>query len=50
MATAMRTVFYLASAVLFLGLGAAGFVYYQHRHNTLVELDVGSHSVSLQKN
>lgn len=46
----MRTVFYLAGAVLFLAVGAAGFIYYQHKHSTLVELDVGSHSVSVQKN
>jgi hypothetical protein len=43
-------VFYVVSAVLIVGIGAAGFVYYQRKHNTLVELDIGSHSVSLQKN
>jgi hypothetical protein len=45
-----RAVFYLVGAVLIVGLGAAGFLYYQHKQNTLVELDVGSHSLSVQKN
>jgi hypothetical protein len=45
-----RSVFYLVSAVLIVGIGAVGYVYYQYKHNTLVELDVGSHSVSVQKN
>jgi len=35
---------------LVIGIGAAGFVYYRHKQNTLVEMDIGSHSVSLQKN
>ena len=42
-----KAVFYV---VLIVGVGAAGFIYYQHKHNTLVELDIGSHSVSVQKN
>jgi hypothetical protein len=28
----------------------AGFAYYQHRQNTLLELGVGGHSLSIQKN
>jgi hypothetical protein len=45
----MRGLFYLVAVILIVGIGV-GFVYYQHKRNTLVELDVGSHSVSVQKN
>lgn len=45
-----KSVFYVVGAVLIAGVGAAGFMYYQHKHNTLVELDIGSHSVSVLKN
>jgi hypothetical protein len=37
----------VALAVVVIGGGVA---YYEHRQNTLVELDVGSHSVVIQKN
>ncbi len=45
-----RAVFFVVSVVVIVGIGAVGFVYYQHQHNTLGEVDVGSHSVSVQKN
>lgn len=45
-----RTGLYVVIAVLVVVLGAAGFAYYQHRQNTLLEVNVGQHGVSLQKN
>jgi|HubBroStandDraft_5_1064220.scaffolds.fasta_scaffold3234868_1 hypothetical protein len=45
-----RTGLYVLVVVLIVGIGVGGFAYYQHQQNTLVELDVGSHSVSVQKN
>jgi len=31
-------------------VAVAGGAYYQHRKNTLFEIDVGGHSLSVQKN
>ena len=37
-------------AVLVVGIGVAGFAYYQHKQNTLLEVNVGQHGVTIQKN
>jgi hypothetical protein len=36
--------------VIALAAAGAGYTYYEHRQNTLVEIDVGSHQLSIQKN
>jgi hypothetical protein len=43
----MSFVLYVVIALVAAG---AGYAYYEHRQNTLVEVDVGSHQVSVQKN
>jgi hypothetical protein len=45
-----RNALYAVIAVLVLGIGVAGFAYYQHKQNTLLEVNVGSHQLSVQKN
>lgn len=45
--TAMNLVLYVVIALVAAG---AGYAYYEHRQNTLVEVDVGSHRLSIQKN
>ncbi|HTC10393.1 MAG TPA: hypothetical protein VK726_16625 [Acetobacteraceae bacterium] len=36
--------------VIALAAAGAGYAYYEHRQNTLVEVDLGSHQLSIQKN
>jgi hypothetical protein len=36
--------------VIVIIIAGAGFAYYQHRQNTLLEVGVGSHTLSIQKN
>jgi hypothetical protein len=43
----MNLVLYVVIALVTAG---AGYAYYEHRQNTLVEVDVGSHQLSIQKN
>jgi hypothetical protein len=43
----MNFVVYLVIALVVAG---GGYAYYEHRQNTLVEVDVGSHQLSIQKN
>jgi hypothetical protein len=43
----MSIVVYVVVAVI---IGAIGYGYYEHQQNTLLEVDAGSHSLSLQKN
>ncbi len=45
-----RSALYAVIIILIAGIGVAGFAYYQHKQNTLLEVNVGQHSVSLQKN
>jgi len=45
-----RTALYVVIAVLVCGIGAAGIAYYEHKRNTLMEVDVGQHGISVQKN
>jgi hypothetical protein len=45
-----RSALYAVVAVLLVGIGVAGFAYYQHQQNTLLEVNVGSHGLSIQKN
>jgi hypothetical protein len=42
----MMTVIYVVAAVIIV---TVGYGIYQHQQNTLVEVDVGSHSLSIQK-
>jgi hypothetical protein len=43
----MSAVIYVVIALV---VGGVGYAYYEHRQNTLVEVDVGSHQLSVQKN
>ena len=43
----MSVVLYVVIALV---VGGAGYAYYEHQQNTVAEVDVGSHSVSIQKN
>ena len=45
-----RNLLYLVIIVLVVGIGVAGFAYYQHQRNTLLEVNVGTHGISIQKN
>jgi hypothetical protein len=45
-----RSVLYVVLAVLIIGIGIGGFAWYDHKRNTLLEVDVGTHGVSVQKN
>jgi hypothetical protein len=45
-----RTALYVVIVVLIAGIGAAGLAYYEHNRNTLLEVNVGGHAVSVQKN
>ena len=45
-----RTGLYVVIALLLIGITAAGAAYYNHKRNTLLEIDVGSHGVTVQKN
>jgi hypothetical protein len=45
-----RSALYAVIVILVAGIGVAGFAYYQHKQNTLLELSVGGHAVSVQKN
>jgi hypothetical protein len=36
--------------VIIVIIAGAGFAYYQHRLNTLLEVGVGGHTLSIQKN
>jgi len=40
----------LLAVLAILVVGVAGFAYYQHRQNTLLEINVGQHALSIQKN
>jgi hypothetical protein len=41
---------WIVAVVLVVVVAGAGFAYYQHRQNTLLEVGVGGHSVYIQKN
>jgi uncharacterized membrane protein YGL010W len=43
----MSAVIYVVIALV---VGGVGYAYYEHRQNTLVEVNVGSHQLSVQKN
>ncbi len=45
-----RNALYAVIAVLVVGIGVAGFAYYQHQQSTLLEVNVGAHGLSIQKN
>ena len=45
-----RNFLYVVIAAPVVGLGAAGFAYYEHKRNTLLEVNVGQHGISVQKN
>jgi hypothetical protein len=45
-----RSFLYVVIAAPVVGLGAAGFAYYEHKRNTLLEVNVGQHGISVQKN
>jgi hypothetical protein len=45
-----RPVLFVLLAALVGIVAAAGFMYYDRKENTLMEIGVGSHSVSVQKN
>ena len=45
-----RNFLYAVIAVLVVGIGVAGFAYYQHKQNTLLEVNIGQHGVTIQKN
>ncbi len=45
-----RTALYVVIAVLVAVIGVAGFAYYDHKRNTLLEVDVGKAGISVQKN
>ncbi len=45
-----RTALYVVIAVLAGGLGALGIAYYEHQRNTLMEVNVGRHGITVQKN
>lgn len=44
-----RTSLYVVIAVLVCGLGAAGIAYYEHQRNTLMEINVGNHGITVKK-
>jgi hypothetical protein len=43
----MSTIFLVVIALVVAGVG---FAYYEHKQNTLAEVDIGSHQLSIQKN
>jgi hypothetical protein len=45
-----RNFLYVVIAVLVVGLGAAGVAYSEHKRNTLLEVNVGQHGISVQRN
>ena len=45
-----RSVLYAVIAVLLVGVAVGGFAWYDHKRNTLLEVDVGKHGLSVQKN
>ncbi len=45
-----RSVLYVVIAVLVVGIGVLGFAYYDHKRNTVLEIDVGPHGITVQKN
>ncbi len=45
-----RNALFAVLAILVVGVAVAGFAYYQHQQNTLLEVNVGPHSLSIQKN
>lgn len=44
-----RNVLYIVIVVLVLGIGIGAFAWYQHRQNTLLEVNVGNHGLSVEK-
>lgn len=44
-----RTTLYVVIAVLACGLGGV-IAYYEHQRNTLMEINVGHHGITVQKN
>jgi hypothetical protein len=45
-----RTVLYVVIAVLLIGIAVGGFAYYDHKRNTVLEVNVGPHGLTVQKN
>ena len=45
-----RSVLYAVIAVLVVGIAVGGFAWYDHQRNTLLEVNVGQHGLSVQKN
>ena len=45
-----RSVLYVIIVVLLVGIAVGGFAWYQHKQNTLLEVGVGNHGISVQKN
>ena len=45
-----RTALYVVIALLLVGITAIGAAYYEHKRSTLLEVDVGSHGVTVQRN
>jgi len=45
-----RSALYAVIAVLVVGIAVGGFAWYNHQRNTLLEVNVGQHGLSVQKN
>lgn len=45
-----RSVLYVVVAVLLVGIAVGGFAWYDHKRNTVLEVNVGQHGLSVQKN
>jgi hypothetical protein len=45
-----RSVLYGVIAVLLVGIAVGGFAWYDHKRNTVLEVGVGGHGISVQKN
>ena len=45
-----RNALYAVIFVLLAGIAVGGFAYYQHERNTLLEVSVGQHGLTVQKN
>jgi hypothetical protein len=45
-----RAALYGVIVALLVGIAAAGAAYYNYKRNTLLEVDVGSHGLTVQRN
>ena len=45
-----RSVLYVIIAVLVVGIGVGGYAWYDHKRDTVLELNVGQSGISVQKN